>query len=93
MARCLGQACSQSVIGDQRLEVFTSVGFVDATTKAVERVAELPALEVKFPYDFFYPFVDNSFDGDNNKASGALEIRSSIILLSCVVYFNLALMK
>lgn len=81
------------MIGDQRLEVFTSVGFVDATTKAVERVAELPALEVKLPYDFFYPFVDNSFGGEKNKASAAAGSRSSLLFLIVILSFGAVLSK
>ncbi|TRY62620.1 hypothetical protein TCAL_00415 [Tigriopus californicus] len=57
--RCLGQSC-QSVHQSQRLEVFTTVNFVDVSQEAEDRYAEFPVFEAKLPYDFFYPFVSQS---------------------------------
>lgn len=57
--RCLGQSC-QSIHQSQRLEVFTTVNFVDVSQRANDRYAEFPVFEAKLPYDFFYPFVSQS---------------------------------
>lgn len=57
--RCLGQSC-QSVHQSQRLEIYTTVNFVDVSQRANDRYAEFPVFEAKLPYDFFYPFVSQS---------------------------------
>ena len=43
------------------MEVSTSVSFLDVTRPAVEKFAEFPVIEAKFPHDFFYPFISNDW--------------------------------
>ena len=33
------------------------MAFVDVTRPGIERYAEFPVIEAKFPHDFFYPFM------------------------------------
>ena len=63
--RCLGSACDgiKGKGDDPRMEVelSSSVSFVDLTRPALEKTAEFPVIEAKFPYDFFYPFVGDYY--------------------------------
>ena len=40
----------------QRIEVTSSVSFIDASTKAVPEAGGKPKVSARLPDDFFYPF-------------------------------------
>ncbi len=87
---CLGQACERKD-EEQQLEIATSVAFVDVTRPAVERFAEFPVIEARFPYDFFYPFA-SSFDSDRvgaAAAGAAAIVHLDRTLLIAVLFFTL----
>ena len=81
---CLGVSChSPHHTQTQRVELFTTVGFVDATRPGIERYAEFPVIEAKFPYDFFYPFVTLDINEVENEKSQASRVAGSLLLPLC----------
>ena len=85
--RCLGSACdlhNQS----QKFEVSFRVSFIDVTAPALRRYAEFPKIEAKFPYDFFYPFISEVGDAEDDLAApGSSKASSTPKKLSTFVIF------
>ena len=68
-----------SVDGLIRIELSTSVSFVDVTKPAMEYLKEYPVIEAKFPYDFFYPFLSPY------TPSKATHSQTSLMSIICLV--------
>ncbi|XP_050409296.1 tectonic-3 [Patella vulgata] len=55
--RCVGPYCQPGADLSQKLEITSSVTFIDVSNPAVGFEAEPPLFLAKVPYDFFYPFL------------------------------------
>ncbi len=71
--------------GEQLVELSSSVSFVDVTKPAMEQLAEFPVIEAKFPYDFFYPFVDD-YEVNLRSGSGCLVANALVLALTCAIF-------
>ncbi|XP_037793327.1 tectonic-3-like [Penaeus monodon] len=54
---CTGPSCQNQTVP---IELVSSVSFVDVTQSAHPAFAQPPRLDLKLPYDFFYPFLPSS---------------------------------
>ena len=54
---CIGFGACKSPSKTQRIEISSSVEFIDVTRAASNYYAEYPIIEARLPYDFFYPFI------------------------------------
>ncbi|KAK7053122.1 hypothetical protein SK128_022278 [Halocaridina rubra] len=56
---CFNAGCISlaSFDGTTEVELITSVSFVDITKPPVPEYSKPPAIDIKLPYDFFYPFL------------------------------------
>ena len=64
------------------LRVVSSVKFVDISSPAVTRFAEPPAIHIRLPPDFFYPFMAV----DDSSSKSIQIIPSSLLVLQCSIY-------
>ncbi|XP_046380204.2 tectonic-3-like [Haliotis rufescens] len=58
--RCEGPYCQPGSTLTQRIEISSSVSFIDVSQPAIPYEAERPVFLAKVPYDFFYPFLDSA---------------------------------
>ncbi|XP_067655088.1 tectonic-3-like [Haliotis asinina] len=58
--RCEGPYCQPGSTLTQKIEISSSVSFIDVSQPAIPYEAERPVFLAKVPYDFFYPFLDSS---------------------------------
>ncbi|XP_064094911.1 tectonic-3-like [Macrobrachium nipponense] len=76
---CMHNACySRSVSLTGYVELKASVSFVDVTLPPLPAYSQPPALDVKLPYDFFYPFLPS--------ASAVRSLNNVAFILSSVLY-------
>ena len=55
--QCIGFGACKNPSKQQRIEIFSSVQFIDVTLPALDYYAEYPVIEARLPHDFFYPFL------------------------------------
>ena len=90
---CLGVSChSPHHTHRQRVELSTTVGFVDVTRPGIERYAEFPVLEAKFPHDFFYPFMtadlsDQAAEPEISRAANSNKVTLFFLSGGCLIAF------
>ncbi|XP_046547301.1 tectonic-3-like [Haliotis rubra] len=58
--RCEGPYCQPGSTLTQKIEISSSVSFIDVSQPAIPYEAERPVFLAKVPYDFFYPFLDSA---------------------------------
>ncbi|ESO97470.1 hypothetical protein LOTGIDRAFT_231625 [Lottia gigantea] len=58
--RCIGPYCQPGTDLSQKLEIITSVSFIDVSQPPEGFEAEQPMFLAKVPYDFFYPFLTDT---------------------------------
>ena len=58
--QCIGIGACQNPFKKQRVEIFSSVQFLDVTLPASDYYAEYPVIEARLPHDFFYPFLTST---------------------------------
>ncbi|CAL4091035.1 unnamed protein product [Meganyctiphanes norvegica] len=60
--RCTDASCLRDSVYEQfqSLELVSSISFVDVTLPSEPLYSEPPTLDIKLPYDFFYPFLPSS---------------------------------
>ena len=83
--QCIGIGACQNPFKKQRVEIFTSVQFLDVTLPASDYYAEYPVIEARLPHDFFYPFLSSaeSMGIKNNEVDATL-----ILVLMLVLIYN-----
>ena len=83
--QCIGIGACQNPFKKQRVEIFSSVQFMDVTLPASDYFAEYPAIEARLPHDFFYPFLSSaeSIGIKNNEVDATL-----ILVLMLVMIYN-----
>ncbi|XP_066980200.1 tectonic-3 [Macrobrachium rosenbergii] len=76
---CMHNACySRSASLTGNVELKASVSFVDVSLPPLPAYSQPPALDVKLPYDFFYPFLPS--------ASAVRSLNNVAFILSSVLY-------
>ena len=83
---CVGLACSRRD-EPQRVEVASSVSFVDVSRPALRQFAEYPVIEAKFPHDFFYPFVSGGGGGGGGSTPPVCGPALASSLLACLLLY------
>lgn len=76
--QCVGSSCESSS-DVQKYEITTTVSFVDVSEKPASELRSPPRVEVKMPYDFFYPFLSCCTDRNCNQMVLIL-ITASVII-------------
>lgn len=76
--QCSGTFC-QPGTGNfgQKVEITSSVTFIDVSTPAISARGEPPVFLAKIPYDFFYPFISGAAT-----ASPALWLTIALVIAS-----------
>lgn len=86
--QCIGIGACQNPFKKQRVEIFSSVQFLDVTLPASDYYAEYPVIEARLPHDFFYPFLTGSESKGIRKCGIRIELMLTIILLKTYFQFN-----
>ena len=77
--QCVGFGACKNPSKTQRIEISSSVQFIDVTQPALDYFAEYPVIEAKLPHDFFYPFLTS------DSVSGGMKIVYSGVLLPIII--------
>ncbi|EDV27408.1 uncharacterized protein TRIADDRAFT_53074 [Trichoplax adhaerens] len=77
--QCVGVSCQSSSGITQHFEITTTVSFIDVSEKPGSQLRSPPRLEVKMPYDFFYPFLSSSVSCNCNRIIFALVTETAMI--------------
>lgn len=81
--QCIGFGACKNPSKTQRIEISSSVEFIDVTRPASDYYAEYPVIEARLPHDFFYPFLTSlTSSGTKNRI---LTDQSFHLIMSCIL--------
>ena len=88
--QCIGIGACQNPFKKQRVEIFSSVQFMDVTLPASDYYAEYPVIEARLPHDFFYPFLSSA--ESRGIKSTEVNIKLMLVIMLAIIYiqFNLS---